>query len=154
MTCELTDLELAELSAGDLTPEQAAKIEQHVAACAECQRHLAVLREADNVLRTLPRMAPPAHAVLDTRRLLADEFASGETEIMTLDDVAAFLRISPDELGEIVGELPAFELAGRVRVRRARLVEWIEQQEIRYRMQNTESDLARIAAGAFGKGVA
>jgi len=147
-------VELAELSAGDLPPERSAEIEQHVAACADCQRRVAALRKADGVLRALPRMAPSARAVLDTRHLLADELDGNESEIMTLDDVATFLKISPDELDEIAGELPAFELAGQVRVRRARLVEWIEQQEVRYRMQNTESNLARIAAGAFGKGVA
>ena len=155
MPCELTDVELAEFSAGDLASERVAEIEQHVVACTECQRRLAALRKADGVLRALPRMAPSARSILGTRRLLADELRDGnEPEIMTLDDVAAFLRISLDELDDIAGELPAFELAGRVRVRRARLVEWIEQREIRYRMQNTESSLARIAAAPFGKGVA
>ena len=49
---------------------------------------------------------------------------------------------------------PAFELAGQIRVRRAKLVEWIERRERDFTRQSAASWAARATAGAFGKGVA
>jgi len=71
---------------------------------------------------------------------------------MTLNEVAELLRISPDELGEIAEELPAFELAGRVRVRREKLMEWIAQRESAYARQVAASRVARAAAGLTEEG--
>ena len=68
---------------------------------------------------------------------------------MTLDEVAEFLRVSLEELGEVVGELPAFELAGRVRVRRTKLIEWIEKRERAYARGRIESEVAGILAGVI-----
>ena len=73
---------------------------------------------------------------------------------MTLDEVAAFLRIDPSDLGEVAEELPAFELGGQVRVRRERLIEWIQQRERAYTRQAGESWAARemtdeLSLGAF-----
>ena len=51
-------------------------------------------------------------------------------------------------MGEIVASLPAFELAGQVRVRRSRLIAWIEERERSYQAT------AGWAAHALGKGVA
>jgi hypothetical protein len=68
---------------------------------------------------------------------------------MTLDEVAEFLRISLDELEEVVTELPAFEVAGQLRVRRARLLEWVEARERAYRRSSAQSEVARAFADAI-----
>ena len=73
---------------------------------------------------------------------------------MTLEEVAEFLRISGDELGEIVEELPAFELGGRIRVRRAKLLEWIQQRERDYSRDIASSWAARASSDEFQKGIA
>ena len=96
-------------------------------------------------------MEPSARAVLNARKALSHELGAGEDpEIMTLEEVAEFLRMPPDDLDEIAAGLPAFELGGHVRVRRERLIEWIEQRELLYARRNIESSIAR----GFGKGVA
>jgi hypothetical protein len=48
---------------------------------------------------------------------------------MTLEEVGKLLRLSSFELDSIMRELPVFELAGKIRVRRQRLFEWIESRE-------------------------
>ena len=155
MACDATDVELAEFAAGDLPVERAGAVERHLARCADCRRRLDVLRRADAWLRLLPRQEPPARTILKVRRALRDEIQGADgPEIMTLGEVAASLRIAPEDLDEIAEDLPAFELAGQVRVRRARLLEWIEQRERRYSMSNAECNVARITTGRFGKGVA
>ena len=94
-----------------------------------------------------------ARAVLAARRAVSRVLRRPHTpEVMTLDEVAAFLRVGPDELAEVVELLPAFELAGRIRVRRARLIEWIEQRERDYTRQATGSWAARAAGEEFQQG--
>jgi len=155
MGCNVADAELAEFAVGEMCTDRRRAIGRHLTECTACQRRLEALRKVDATLRVLPRMEPSARAILNTRRLLAREVRRGDApEIMTLDDVAEFLRIRIDDLEDIAEELPAFELAGEIRVRRSMLLEWIEQREQRYMLRNAECDVARIIAGAFGKGVA
>ena len=145
MDCDVTYEELARLAAGDLDGERAGEAEAHVAACVVCRRRLDALRAVDGALAALPRLEPPAGAVLKARRLLSQEVRGTQAqEIMTLDEVAELLRISLDELEEVVLELPAFELAGQLRVRRSRLLEWVEAREHAYARSSAQTEVARI----------
>jgi len=146
MKCEVTHEELAAFAAGDLPSERTGQLEQHLATCAECRRRLEAIEALDVRLRSLPRLEPSAGAALRARRLLSREVRPAP-EVMTLDEVADFLRVSLNDLGEIVAEMPAFELAGRVRVRRTKLIEWIEKRERAYARSNIESEVACILAG-------
>ena len=71
---------------------------------------------------------------------------------MTLDEVAAFLRLSDAQLDEVVEELPAFELGGQLRVRRQRLIEWLQQRERDYARQAAGSWAAQALSDEFDKG--
>ena len=113
------------------------------------------LAAVDALLTAAAPYQPPAAAVLAARRAIAAEIRQADlAEVMTLEEVAAFLRIDPDDLGEILAELPAFELAGRVRVRRERLIEWIRRRERDYARKAAASWAANAIRGGAGKGVA
>ena len=71
---------------------------------------------------------------------------------MTLNEAAGFLRISVDDLEDVVTDLPAFEVGGKIRVRRAALLEWIEQRERAYARGRAESQVARLVAGISWEG--
>ena len=151
MTCDVNDEDLARHAAG----EQAVRAAGHVDGCAACQAKLAALRRADLLLRALPPARPSAAALLRVRRALAAEIhADRAAEIMTLEEAAAFLRLTVGELDEIIGELPAFEVAGQVRVRRTRLTEWVAQREQSYLRANVGSWLSRSLAPTIEEGVA
>ncbi len=155
MQCDVTYDDLSRFGAGELEPGAAREMESHVAGCAICRDRLETLRDLDVRLQSLRRSGPSASAVLEARRALSRELRGGSAlEIMTLDDVAGFLRISPQELDDIAGELPAFEIAGHVRIRRERLLEWLKQRERDYRRSSVSSDVSVILSGDFGKGVA
>jgi hypothetical protein len=155
MTADLTDEELAAYAAGDCAPDAARRIEEELGRDGSVRRRLHAIRRADAALRALPRRGPSAAALLDARRALAAETRTGVApEVMTLDEVAAFLRVSTDDLAELVEELPAFEVAGRVRVRRARLLDWLERREHSYARNQLASRAARSLAAAGWKGVA
>jgi len=145
MDCKTSYEELAAFAAGD-----AEHLGRHVRACAACRERLAVLERVDRDLRLLPRPEPSAGAVLAARRAVTRETrGTGGPEVMTLDEVAEFLRVPPDALADVVGELPAFEVGGQVRVRRARLVEWIAERERAYTRGRAESEVARALAGLW-----
>jgi len=148
--CDVSYEELSRLAAGELPAGRARELERHAATCHACRHRLDALASLDRALDALPRLEPPAATLLRTRKALAQELrGSRPPELMTLCEAAEFLRISLDELEEIVLELPAFELAGQLRVRRARLLEWIEAREHAYARSRAQSDVARILADAL-----
>jgi len=147
--CNVPYEQLARFAAEELNPEQARTIEEHMESCAACRCRLDALEAVDAALSGLPRMEPSASAVLATRRALSQEVrGAAAPEVMTLDEVAEFLRISLDELEEVVLELPAFELAGQLRVRRSKLVEWVAARERAYARSTAASEVARILSSA------
>ena len=129
MSCDVLYEDLAALASGDLDEADRARLEQHVSQCPRCRRRLAALQKADAALQALPPVRPTASAVLVARRAVSEHTRGTRApEIMTLAEVAEFLRVTPEQLGEVVEELPAFELGGQIRVRRTRLVEWIQHR--------------------------
>jgi helix-turn-helix protein len=151
VTCDVSYEDLAAFAAGD-----SAELAGHAAKCDVCRKRLDALSSADDALRRLPRPEPSASALLKVRRELAREVRpdTATPEVMTLDEVAAFLRVSADQLGDLAAELPAFELGGRIRVRRERLVKWIEVRERDYMRNSIASHAARTMAANGWKGVA
>lgn len=155
MKCDTSYEELAAYASGDTTPERAKALCGHISRCDVCRKHLESLRQADIVLVALPRFQPSASAVLEAHRAISEATRPvQEPEIMTLGETAEFLRLTPEQLGEILEELPAFEIAGQVRVRRSRLIEWVQQREQLYVRRNMASWADRARAGEIGKGVA
>ena len=155
MSCEITYEDLAAFASEDLEPARQNTIRDHVLACPDCRRRLATLDRADGLLASVSPVAPAPSAILAARRAFSDVTRGLQTrEIMTLEETALFLRITPEQLGEIVEELPAFELAGQIRVRRTRLTEWIQQRERLFSRQLTESWAARASVHRIGTGAA
>ena len=50
-------------------------------------------------------------------------------EILDIEDLAVFLKISVTEVVNLLSELPSFEVGGRIRFRKDRIIEWIMNQE-------------------------
>lgn len=148
MACEVTNEDLSALAAGDLEAERARALQAHLQACTACSARLEEIRRLDARLRAMPRINPPPEAILNARRALSVELRGARApEIMTLEEVAEYLRISPGDLADAASDLPAFELAGQIRVRRSKLAEWVERREQAYTRTRIESEAAHIVAG-------
>ncbi|MHC4717898.1 MAG: zf-HC2 domain-containing protein [Planctomycetota bacterium] len=152
MSCDVTYEELAALTAGDLDTDRARVVREHLGDCDRCRRRLAALDRADEVLGSLRPAGPAPSAILAARRAIAEELRPAADQILTLAEAAAFLRIDEEDLGEILDELPAFELAGRVRIRRSRLIEWIAQRERDFARRRAASWAARAGGRELEKG--
>ena len=146
MTCDVTYEELAAFAARDLGAEREQFLRAHAAECERCGQRLDALGKVDSSLRSLPRIEIPEQTMLSVRRALSRGIRAREPEVMTLQEVADFLRVTLEDLYETVDELPAFELAGRILVRRVKLLECIEHRENSYRRQVVQSDSARGVA--------
>ena len=147
MKCDISYEELAACQAGEATAARMEEIQRHLPHCAACRKRITALAEADGLLKQLTPYRPSHVSVLAVRRALSAELRQNETrEILTLDEAAAFLRINPEEMEEIAEELPAFELAGQIRIRRTKLLEWIDQRESNYMRQTAAGWADRIAA--------
>jgi anti-sigma factor RsiW len=147
MECDFTYEELARYAAGESDAERAAEIGRHAAVCPVCRRRLEALARSDAALRLLPPLAPSASILLRARQALTRELRSaGLPEIMTLEEVAEFLRVPASGLGEVVSDLPAFDVGGRIRVRREALLNWIEARERSYAGARARSEVARMLA--------
>jgi hypothetical protein len=154
MNCKITYEQLAAYSQADPSAEPQQAIAQHIASCATCHRRLASLRTVDAALRALPAEMPSAETILAVRRLISEETRPRrESDILTLEEVAEFLRINPEEFRPYIEDLPAFELGGQIRVRRSKLLEWIEQRERQF-SRGTGRAAARFRPVAPWKGVA
>ena len=155
MNCDVLYEELAALVSGDLDAKREATLREHAAECERCRKRLDALTRADTALGRVTPHQPSAAAMLDARRAIADEVRGPQAgEIMTLDEVAAFLQLEEQQMDEVADELPAFELAGQIRVRRSKLMAWIEQRERDYARQTAASWVTQTTRGRFGKGVA
>jgi hypothetical protein len=135
MACEITYEELSAFTLGDLSTGKQDDLREHIAACASCRERVAALADVDAALEAMPAARPSCTALLATRRALAGVTRGGAPEVMTLEEVADFLRIGMDDLDEIVEELPAFELGGQIRCRRESLLAWIERREREFSRQ-------------------
>lgn len=148
MDCDVSYEELAAFTAGDLAARRHGEINEHLLRCQNCRARLDALERADEALGELTPAKPSPSTLAATRRVLAQATGTeAAAQIMTLGQVARFLQISTEQLGEIVDTLPAFELAGQIRVRRAKLLEWIEQRE----RDHTRQAAASWAAQARSK---
>jgi hypothetical protein len=116
----------------------------------------AALRRVDRALADLPPVAASAQAQVRALRAAAEVTGFGPVSdaVLTLTDVAAFLRVTPAQLDDIVADLPVFELGGQLRVRRSRLLAWVAGREAAYRREQAYGMGAGALVIEFGKGAA
>jgi hypothetical protein len=145
---------LAAWAAREVEGERAAALRSHLEECAACRERLAAIAAVDAQLAALPRHRPGEEWVLDTRRALRALRETPAPEILTLAEVADYLRVSVEDIERGGEGLPFFELAGRLRIRRAALLAWIEDRERDHQRAVAATWAATARNQILGKGVA
>lgn len=139
MDCALVETVLSAYEKGDLASGEREAVAAHLSSCPACRAAFEDFAALTALAAAEAATAPPD---LGAERLLAAikaevaaeaALATVEHEIMTFDEVAAYLRVAPDELETELSTLPFFELGGRLRIRRSLLMAWIEEREVRAR---------------------
>lgn len=125
---------------GELDPEHRALVERRLEESPEARALLASFARLGRLLAEEAAEAPGLPAQVAQRVLVevhaamdgAPEVLAGELpEVLTVDEVARYLRLSREELEAALDQLPFFEFAGRLRMRRESLIGWIEEREQR-----------------------
>lgn len=141
MPCSLDPLRLVAWLDGDLSPAAGRRLEAHLAACPKCSALVGVLQRQEEALRAEIGRAVPTAVLARLRHSLPPaEATSAWPDVMTLDEVARYLRIALDDLDRFASDLPAFEVAGQVRVRRTELVKWISRREQDHAVQRLHTE--------------
>lgn len=123
-------------------------LQRHLRGCGACREELRRLRAALDLLRTTSRVAPaPALAqwVAEAVRREAHEAPPAAHEVFDIEELAAYLRVEVGDIHRSLDELPYFEVAGKLRFRRASIDRWIEAKERMHRVGGWR-DRLRLAA--------
>jgi hypothetical protein len=117
---------------GDLADSATEDFARHLESCDSCRREVAEVQRIKSAIQESFETPLPDEADLRIRRTIHETLGISESprdEILTLEQVATILHVSLPEVVTMLDRLPAFELAGRIRIRRDRLMEWIHGQE-------------------------
>lgn len=132
MDCERCMERLSEYEAREFPPAESEAVRRHLESCEACRRQREGLARLMEAVDTLPEEEPPESVSFAVRRevdrLLAPGLASAP-EIMTIEELARYLRVPVEALEEELTTLPAFEVAGELRFRKDRVAEWIRRRE-------------------------
>lgn len=148
MECREARARINEELDGTLTGVARRRLLRHLERCSGCAEALRVLRRALEALRESDRGDLPALPA-EIERFLHRGEASRSTaahEVFDLEGLAEFLRVGVADLEPYLDDLPAFEIAGQRRFRRAAVERWMEEQEFAYRARRRASRM-RINAG-------
>lgn len=150
MNCELYSQQLSAYLDNDLTAEEAQVIVDHLEECTLCRDELESYTRLEGLVQNLPSPAPSDSAVLQIKRATpAGSPSPIRTEfgpVLNLDDLAAYLRIDRATAEAYIGEIPCFELGGRILFRKSVIEKWIEKREQAFAYQQIESDINSIIA--------
>jgi hypothetical protein len=112
-----------------------AEVESHLALCAACREELDTCRRLADYLKELPHSEPGTEVCLRVSEAIhAEDRQPRRTEygpVLDFDELAGYLRVDAATLEQYVGEIPCFELGGRLLFRKAKVEEWIERHEMR-----------------------
>jgi len=131
MTCGECQSVLSQYEKGELDPTEAAGVSQHVDSCLVCAKRLEALLNLDALLRGLPSPGPDASGLLSVTEHVHGNVTGGE--ILDVEQVASYLKLSPEEVLRFLDDLPCFVVAGQVRFRRSALMQWIHEREKEHR---------------------
>lgn len=155
MTCDIRLEQLSALLAGELDVTQTQVLRQHIERCPACATLAARLQDIDQQFRSAVDQPVPPEAARRARQAMHAAVQRQPTpEIMTLDEVGQCLRLTPSQLAQILEQLPSFSVAGEVRIRRDRLMQWVKDQEQQAFRDRVRSQAARSIRMAFEQGIA
>lgn len=146
LSCEVVREALWDRARHEPTGLEARELEAHLASCADCREEDSVAVRFHGALSVGPgelpeRLSPPSPAAGE-RPIMGE--SGCEDEVLTPQEVAAYLKVPVEDVVARLDELPAFEFAGRVRFRRSALVDWLSEREGRWRQEAVAGELLRL----------
>jgi hypothetical protein len=139
MNCkECRDL-LSEYCDSDLDGTKARAVKAHLKKCADCREQNNLTEAMEAAARALPHHAPGTECLLNTSAAIHKIAGfTRQTEfgpVLDFQELAEFLRVDREIVGQYLDEIPSFELGGKLLFRRKSVEDWIESKETGFRLQ-------------------
>ena len=135
MNCETYAEWISEQMDGELDATRGQELNRHLAACESCRKTRQAMERLAAGIRGLTRHAPADRAALAintaVHRLLPPPRRTDFGPMMDIEELAEFLRVTPETVGTYLDDLPSFELGGKLLFRRSSVERWIEKRENR-----------------------
>ena len=148
MNCQICTDRLSEYADHELTGNEARSIKTHLDKCAECCEQLRRLEQIASAAATLPRHAPSTDCLLKiskaihqcARPAIRTEFGP----VLSFDELADYLRVDQETIGQYLDEIPSFELGGKLLFRKKSIESWIESKETGFELQRMIAESPNI----------
>lgn len=134
MLSEYCDHEMAEKSSRE--------VDAHLKKCPACRQQLRLMESIGAAAMSLTRHAPGMECLLNTAAAIHKRAGmERRTEfgpVLDFDELADFLRVDCEIIGQYLDEIPSFELGGKLRFRKKSVEAWIESKETGFHLQRQE----------------
>ncbi len=100
------------------------------------------IADAVRLLRETSLVSPSR----ETEEAIRGGAAAAPADVFDLEGLAAFLRVEVADVRRCLGEIPCFEVAGKLRFRRSSVERWIEERERSFAAARRASRI-RVCAG-------
>jgi len=148
MNCEKYKELLSEYQEGELDKKVSAEIQKHLNKCKSCQQELNILFKINSLTKELPRYTPSSEVVLKIKSSIHPlpkvEKRTEFGPVLDIDELAEFLRVSKEIIGQYLEDIPCFELGGKILFRRKSIEEWLERREKDFGFQMLDSELNKV----------
>lgn len=149
MDCESCRLTLSEFQAGELDETKSAQVEEHLEGCAECRDELASYDRLDDLVKGMKQYEPSDDAVMAVKSFAADSALVTQQRVefgpvLDIEDLAEYLRVTPEAIDEYLDEIPCFEFGGKVLFRKLSIEQWVERRENEYSFQRLDAEVNMI----------
>ena len=117
-------------------------IQTHLGHCEACRNQLRLMEQIADAARDLPRHTPSAACLLKIsetiHRRAVPPRRTDFGPVLSFDELAEYLRVDRDIVGQYLDEIPSFEMGGKLLFRKTSVDAWIENKEAGPGFQATE----------------
>jgi len=145
MNCNECLKMLSEYCDHELDKTAAREVKAHLKKCPACRQQQRLMESMIVDAMSLTRHAPSMECLLNTTGAIHKRAGMvRRTEfgpVLDFDELADYLRVDREIIGQYIDEIPSFELGGKLLFRKKSLEAWIESKETGFRLQRTEKQL-------------
>ena len=139
MNCQACTEKLSEYADRELAGTEERAIKAHLDKCAACREQYRRLEQIASAAATLTRHVPCADCLLKISKAIHQRAQlPRRTEfgpVLNFDELADYLRVDKETIGQYLDEIPSFELGGKLLFRKKSIEEWIESKETGFALQ-------------------
>lgn len=122
MNCRKVSTFLPFLVYGELNKKERKIVSDHIAVCKRCKKAYADYQKIQNLLTRWTEQPVG-------KRLFPDIIEYIKPEILTPEELAAYLRVSPDDILTNIETIPHIRLGKSLRFHRETIIQWIREGE-------------------------